>query len=48
MAIRLAAYFAMLTLYAIGCAVGIAAGCDKRTIAAFAFIGIFGMVQLYA
>ena len=46
--IRLVIYFALLALYVCGCAAGIAAGCSKRTIAALAFIGLFGMVQLYA
>ena len=44
---RFAIYFALLVLYTCGCAAGIAAGCSKRTIAALAFIGLFGMLQLY-
>lgn len=47
MIFRLIAYFALLALYTCGCAVGIAAGCGKRTIAVFGIVGIVGMLQLY-
>jgi len=46
--IKLIIYLALLVLYTCGCAAGIAAGCSKRTIAALAFVGLFGMIQLYA